>query len=511
MITLREWLAQNQVYLDPRLAIDQSRPSSTRIVVGASSSLPPNETVARIPKSCILSRRTSSLSKFTQQVPGQLLLQLESLTPPLQLSVHVLYEIAIASRSKWYGYFANCPKEIVDIALLWELEGEAQKWIGGTELELELRRIRIDRTALRQIFNSLVLPLFASLPSTPLSSLRLALDLLLYSYSLVSSRSFQIDNNYHQLALVPLADAFNHLGPGENQVEFVVDGDGGGWVCEACGSARECRHDREDDGDSKPFDESFEARIIALSLRRSEGGTDREDESYEMVTTEASGPLKIGEEVFNSYGNLSNARLIAEYGFKLEANEADRITFSRDELEAVMRETGLFQGGYSADCARKEEQEEVEEDHPLIMARSLLPDEPRFEFFFDADAKISNSLWRTLVYAAILESSNLSKCLEQIFARDQDDNYETPVDGIDPSNCPSLLRIAHTIDRLCERRVRNQFRPQLTSSQLLDLAEAELDERLRLAIAFLAEERLLLERVKEKWRIVQRATGHLVH
>ncbi|GAA5999701.1 hypothetical protein JCM5350_003953 [Sporobolomyces pararoseus] len=346
------------------------------------------------------------------------------------------------------------------------------------------------------MFNSLVLPLFNSLPSSPFSLLPLTLDLLLYSYSLVSSRSFKIDNTYHQVALVPLADAFNHLGPGENQVEFVVNGDGSGWVCQVCGSVEECQHDREDDQPKIGIPASFSGR--------SGGGTDLEDDSYEMVTTEASGQLGVGEEVFNSYGNISNARLIAEYGFKLEANEADRITFHRNELESAMREIGVVKSRGEIVSEKKAEQEEVEEDHPFVMTRSI--DEVRPEFYFDADAKVSYSLWRTLVDAAIVASSSLLKCLARIFAHDQDDNDEISNERIDPSTCSALQQIACTIDKLCDRRVRNQFRPELTSSQLLDHAEAELDERLQLAVAFTAEERLLLERVQEKWKIVQRAT-----
>jgi len=45
MISLREWLLQNQVYLNERLGIDQqSSPSSNTRVVSTRGSIPPNET-----------------------------------------------------------------------------------------------------------------------------------------------------------------------------------------------------------------------------------------------------------------------------------------------------------------------------------------------------------------------------------------------------------------------------------------------------------------------------------
>ena len=90
---------------------------------------------------------------------------------------------------------------------------------------------------LSSFYSTTVLP-FLSTPSSPPPpcSLSPTLDLFLWSYSIVSSRAFQIDT-YHSLSLVPLADLFDHSD--EHDVVFESDTS----VCATCGSFDECTHD----------------------------------------------------------------------------------------------------------------------------------------------------------------------------------------------------------------------------------------------------------------------------
>ncbi|GAA5845597.1 hypothetical protein JCM5353_005707 [Sporobolomyces roseus] len=471
MLSLREWLIQNNVYLDQRLSIKTV--PSLRVV--ANLAIEPNSTVARIPKSLVLSHRTSSLSRLLPAFPSFL----HHLAPTVQLSIYVLYELQLGDRSRWKGYFDHCPKETVDIGLLWEEEGNARNWVKGTELERELRRIGITKTLLSTIFNTVVLPLFSALPST--SSLPLKpprLDTFLYAYSLVSSRAFQVDT-YHALALVPLADAFNHSSP--NHVHFASDT----WVCEECGQLEECPHDDSNAGE----------------VRREEDG---DGQTCDMVTTEE-GVLE-GEEVFNSYGNLSNARLIAEYGFALEANEWDTISFEEAEVHEVLGRPGAM--SVDSDLTIRPSELE-EEDHPLIA-----PPSSKFprSLHFDADARLSHSLWTTAALSVLqryrpkpADRQNDSERLDELAQTlaglvEEEEKEELGEDfGIDETDAVILEGIAQIVINLCSTRLRGQYRPELTGTQLLDLAETAEDRREKLAIEFTAGERLLLERVKQNW------------
>lgn len=86
-------------------------------------------------------------------------------------------------------------------------------------------------------------------------------------------------------------------------------------MCNQCGSLRACVHDREGSDDA-PSEDVSDGPVL--------------DDSYEMITNAEILPQ---EEVFNTYGErLTNAELLAQYGFMLDGNENDAITWSAHEL-----------------------------------------------------------------------------------------------------------------------------------------------------------------------------------
>ncbi|GAA5923407.1 protein-lysine N-methyltransferase [Sporobolomyces koalae] len=513
MLSLADWLTAHSVYLDRRIELVQG-PAGLHVV--ALAEIAPFETIGTIPKSLVLSHRTSSLAR--EQVSLELL---DTHSPALRLAVHVLYELCQRAESRWYGYLDHSPQETVSIALLWRETAPAREWIRGTDLERQLERTAIsvvrklfcsgpapisDKTyeigrrqeSLARIFETTVRPLFAAIPS----GFAPTLDQFFHAYSLVSTRAFQVDA-YHWLALVPLADAFNHLSPGENHVQFASDT----WVCPECGALDECLHDV---GRSE--------EPSAIEIERSS----RAEETCDMVTTGE--PISPGQELFNSYGPLSNARLIAEYGFALEANEWDQISFDRDQVARVLRQylDTLIPAPVDRSSATGIEEmvQQDEEEHPLI----AMPTTSREEgLYFDADAKLSRALWLSIALQSIdaYYSSNIqierlesaSKTAQKvarellriaIAVEDGDDATET-------GECTILIEhvyssvievIARTVLDLCQARIDEQCRPELSGSDLLDLADIEHDDKMKLAIGYLASERLLIERVVEKWEAV---------
>jgi len=321
------------------------------------------------------------------------------------------------------------------------------------------------QTSLSKTFNSLVLPLFSSLPST--SSITLTpphIDDLYHAYSLVSSRAFQVDT-YHQLALVPLADAFNHSS--SNHVHFASDT----WVCEECGKLDECPHDD------------------SIDQREAQRVGHEDGQTCDMVTT-GEGVVE-GEEVFNSYGSLSNARLIAEYGFALEANEWDLIMFEKQEIHDLLARHEPL----PVDSNSPVRSNEFEEEHPLIappssqLSRSL---------HFDADARLSYALWSTIALTVLqryrCSSANgridlarlheLAQTLASLVSEEEgeeegEEKEQTGSDsGVDKADFAILEDIARVVLELCLRRLREQHRPELSGTQLLDLAEVRLHSRI---------------------------------
>lgn len=92
----------------------------------------------------------------------------------------------------------------------------------------------------------------------------------------------------------------------------------------------ECSHDRDDDNDqSKAI-----AKSIAATARSE---VQFVNGSYEMVSNSAILPHS---QVFNSYGEtLTNAQLLVRYGFALDDNENDCITWEWSDLFASINET----------------------------------------------------------------------------------------------------------------------------------------------------------------------------
>jgi hypothetical protein len=101
--------------------------------------------VCKIPKTAILSVRTSSLPPLGEikreggEVPTNLTI--------LHLALALLHELRLAETSPFWGYLQSLPRETVLIPLVWEVEeigGEDGKfglgWLKGTEAESDMKK-----------------------------------------------------------------------------------------------------------------------------------------------------------------------------------------------------------------------------------------------------------------------------------------------------------------------------------------------------------------------------------
>ena len=250
----------------------------------------------------------------------------------------------------------------------------------------------------------------------------------------VSSRAFVIDD-FHQLALVPAADLFNHDARGKEDVHFVAIA----HVCPFCGRCDECGHDeygppdseaeeyevvnnddnkdgKDDEGDDKmddgksddddnddekmedddddqhdidslyieKLDKKFKNEMRKKNKERLEDK--EEDESFDVpdgynldeilldpdqcCDIVLQKKVKKGDELLNTYGDLSNAILISKYGFTVKSNPNDTVCLGRQIVELrdgtdgeiVKRLDWWSQTGFSLLKEYKKEKFDMQED-----------------------------------------------------------------------------------------------------------------------------------------------------
>ncbi|GAA5999992.1 protein-lysine N-methyltransferase [Rhodotorula paludigena] len=432
---LADWLERHRVFLDPRLSLVSRADGST--AVDALAPIPPHSTVGRIPVSLVLSHRSSALASRLNGDP------LASHTPALRLAVHVAHEVVLGPESRWQGYLATCPEVPVPVALLWR--DDALDWVMGTELQRELSRIGMSRTRLQAFYDDVVLPIFSTSQSGPESSPTFSFAHLLRAYSLVSSRAFQV-SSYHSLALVPLADAFNHSDP--PHVHFASDT----WVCPECGRLEACPHDEE--------------TVTAGAGALADGHEDGAEETLDMVSERA---IEAGEEVYNTYGaGLANAKLAASYGFLLEGNEHDVLSFHHDEvidvlsfcaiqgtapeLDPMLQQHRAFRDAVATQidavlaASASTSAPPSDHEHPLIAPPLSAGGN---SLYFDADARLSPALWALIAVGALHAVRTLADeraAVDDIHDRHDSLTVADDQNAPDGSACDRIVRadLAHS-------------------------------------------------------------------
>ncbi|KAH7335289.1 hypothetical protein B0J17DRAFT_719829 [Rhizoctonia solani] len=486
---LIDWCNQNQVVLSDIMIIDRPAKFSTDIsgiTVLANSDLASLDVVAKVPKSTILSRRTSQLLSDVPDFDT-------NGDDVMELTVVLAYELALGEQSAWAGYLQSLPHEQVTVAALWDENEDkdsqhAWMWLQETETAREIRELGTGRTVSQSIsgyFNRVAYPIFNQV------GCKVTLGDFRRAWSLVSSRSFRVDS-YHGLAMVPIADAFNHIG--ENQVHIETDFD----VCPICGSLQSCPHDEDEQQDP--------------SL--AEGKTDLEN-TCDMVMN---APVSAGDEIFNSYDtNLPNSTLLARYGFLLEGNEHDYVSWDTMRLPPSMRSStrasleefaGIWTGELLNDTS-------LVYNHHNTPGTSVCtdstwhiqsPTEPHYRV--NSDGLVSIDLWTAAAVCSVKAASgnhlgSISKHSLMELARVQVDveNSEN-IDTGDLATVWLQLRIlANLVQDLCRSRLEGMYRPELSISEcgdLLDNLPAAM-VRSRMAVAQALSERATLIACRDGW------------
>ncbi|KAJ9120141.1 hypothetical protein QFC22_003040 [Naganishia vaughanmartiniae] len=323
---LREWFDRENIWIHRSLEIKAMTDSSGLGIFAVDVGVP-QQVVCKIPRSAILSSRTTP---FAESLPRSTRSQIPAIA---LLSLSLLYEFRWGQKSRYWGYLQSLPRRHVDIAPLWSvfpITGEdgqsAVEKVKGTEVEAELRRIKKDGHGLEdlRLYHKATKDAF---PLTDFSPLPPSFLDVLYTYSLVSSRAFQVDV-YHGAALVPLADIFNHQEL--NNVCFESDD----FVCEICGSLPTCEHDEIEGTEPRQATEpgqhhetpemiDIAERLSHLPLEVIRSLFDPMQNTLDLTVKTLYEP---GQEVFNTYGEgMSWAKQACEWGFIDESIEGEGV------------------------------------------------------------------------------------------------------------------------------------------------------------------------------------------
>lgn len=198
-----------------------------------------------------------------------------------------------SSSSKWAPYVAVLPASEPNVVMMWT--DEQRRYLAGTEVEQALRD---ERAQARMEWDGHIKTIVGKLEGVEKGAF--TFDKYLAARSVVSSRAFTI-NPLVGVGLVPIADLFNHR-TGGHHVHLT---------------------DLEDK----------DKVVIPEEVVRG-----REGDCMFVKVVKA---VNEGEEVFNTYGELGNAKLLCSYGFAQINNPADHITVSIPALRAAAALRGI--------------------------------------------------------------------------------------------------------------------------------------------------------------------------
>ncbi|SCZ91457.1 BZ3500_MvSof-1268-A1-R1_Chr1-2g01421 [Microbotryum saponariae] len=467
----------------------------TGVSIWSTAAIDVGQTVACIPKRSVLSHRNSQL-----HLPDWN--RTLDLSPTLRLVLVVLYELHLGPQSIWSEYLASLASATVPVGVLWT--GKAKVWARGTQVARVVRELGLDHETIRQFYDGLPAKVLGAIGNP-------TREAFFRAYSLVSSRAVSIPNSpphfyrpqhrpldtflpqfmidaFHTVALVPLFDLFNHSDTPHVHPEAEH------WVCSTCGSFGFCSHDDQDEG----YELSEGA---SLSSPTSHPTAREEDETYDLVTVLHIDPSNGEQEIFNTYGDMSNAQLVTMYGFLIDGNQYDRIHFEVGLKKEQRREWEELISLWSELGHRHEEQ-----SHELIIPlppttnSTIGPNHSTHEeFYIDAEARLSTPLWLALLIQSEIPLPRSSRKKQKVFLQSFYDSLSATAFSLGPLAKRNLGLFKSHVETIVRRIVGVQHRPESTSRDLFDLAETDgLEEMERLAIKSLALERGLLETLVAK-------------
>ena len=199
------------------------------------------------------------------------------------------------------------------------------------------------------------------------------------------------------------------------------------------------------------------------------------------------------DEVFNTYGDgLTNAQLLSQYGFILDMNDNDRVSWTATEVLHI-----LAPGQYTdADIEEflthlRQAVPKIPTNHVLFEHSELVYINPLTidEFCLNSEGKISHHLWILLLLVAcravrrcfsvdfgvdLRRLLDLQVDLENLVSADDDDDgvgTSPRTDGFDPELLGLLLEMSSSIVTLCFKRKHTSGNSGVSKMDLFDLLD----------------------------------------
>ncbi|KAI3484679.1 hypothetical protein L1887_52105 [Cichorium endivia] len=307
------WCKAQGITIDPRLDLRyQGDAVSWSISVHAGAGIDRDEVVATIPKTAVLSRKTSALSHVLK---GKWLSDSHE-TVGLELALCLLYERLLGAKSRFAPFIDILPRLPVPLPFLrdtarfrdygappdpWRFirnteagrinERASQVYMAATSEGVEWpydHDYGMCRQKALDYFENIgieVLKRSGLFDATQRQHLEMLETPFLTAYTHVSSRDFIVDT-YHGVGLVPVADLFNHAET--HTVQFESDQD----VCEICGEALLTGHEEEEcrsglqDEEAESEDEASSTDEDEIKDEESEEEDDSQEEEEEAIKEE---------------------------------------------------------------------------------------------------------------------------------------------------------------------------------------------------------------------------------
>jgi len=286
-------------------------------------------------------------------------------------------------------------------------------------------------------------------------------------------------------------------------------------VCPECGSLHECPHDRDDSL-------AIPAATSNVGALRTVENEEKENDYHMVSVTRISSRV----EVFNTYGGtLTNSQLLTQYGFILEANDNDILTWDLEQiLESVFSGpdippiTGDVETSWEAIWRL---------DWTLLSRSSLIyltgADAGQApSFALDGDGKVSHHLW--LIISLIVLKRSPDECdetsvplnrlrilLDAQFVLESYLEMEDETEGqgagriddhrFDMTLLKELEQLCQLMIRLCaDRKARTGLVGSLSKvGEYFDVLPAD-KPRTRMAISLVLNEVSLLDSCQATWR-----------
>jgi hypothetical protein len=330
----------------------------------------------------------------------------------------------LTKNTKWEGYLQSLPHH-VDLPTFWDESDFVA--LQGTDFDSETI-IKEEIELMREDYDTIVLPLVNE--HKVFNKKEMTFELFQRAASLVASRAFAVDN-YHDLAMVPLCDLFNHKSGGEN-VHMVCQAQ----VCEQCGAEGKCSH--------------VKSGKIA--------------KAPSMITMTTSSPIQANEQVFNVYDDHSNIELLLKYGYTHFDNPFDRVSVSAKEVKRALESVGLFKQERFQFWEKKKKHFTEEEDKSYWLGYNETYDPLLMYLLFITFAKEELFLqWKKNIekfaeYVETAETTRRMKMILTVIAIERMKRYKTSLEDDEAieSEMSSRARFCLILS-ICEKRILQKF------------------------------------------------------